>query len=371
MRRPTIVSIPDPEPIEKVKPFEDQKMTIEMVRRASVRRAWHLLPVSERRRLCEVVSSFIERSGAPLYFVAAADTVYTVWNPYAPTSIKSLRQESSSRVEVRGMVSTRDLMSIREDMMILCGLEDFEFKVQVIEHSLPLEVTLDPPTPRRMVINLTRTHTCSVCLGIIAIEEMAYYRCLQCTQEKGLLCETCFGVPSNHPLHHLLIRIPPLGTKTPSMDLLWGPSNVMPLHCFCGDVMTNSSSMHIDIYCNRCRLMVQGIRWKCALCYQYDLCHACFLKTTKNELQVCSQNLEQITQGTATQRHLRHVMSTHQPLHPMICLPYPRDGNNNEFLRPKVISQNLLAYLAKDPESEGGMVNTPTDSEKATIAAST
>eukprot|EP00796_Vickermania_ingenoplastis_P012963 gene12963-8819_t len=353
VHRPIITNIPDPEPIERVKPFEEQRLTLDMLRRASIRRAWHLLPAEERKRLCNSVAKFIEHSGAPLYFVATSDVVYSIWNPYAPTSMKSLKDDKSSKVEIRGMISTRDLLSIKDDMLQLLALEDFEFKGQVIQPSLPLEVTLDPITPRRLVVNLLRTHTCSVCLGIVAVDEMAYYRCLQCTQEKGLLCETCFGVASNHPLHHLLVRIPPLGTSEPGLNLLWGPSNVMPLHCFCDTVMTNSSGLHLDIYCNRCRSMISGIRWKCAVCYQFDLCHQCFLKATKNELHLCQQNLEQIQSGTATQRTLRHVMSTHQPLHPMICVPYARDGNNNEFLRPSVVSENLAEYLSTLDTSAG------------------
>lgn len=349
-QRPTIVHIPDPEPIDRVKPFEEQRLTLDMLRRSSARRAWHLLPVHERKRLCKSVSDFIERCGAPLYFVATSDSVYEVFNPYAPTSMKSLREDKSSKVEMRGMISTRDLRTVKEDMLLLLELEDFAFKGQVIEHSLPLEVSLDPVTPRRLVINLTRTHTCSVCLGIIAIEEMAYYRCLQCTQEKGLLCETCFGITSNHPLHHVLIRVPPLATREPSLDLLWGPSNVMPLHCFCGQVMMSTTGLHIDIYCNRCRNMIRGIRWKCAHCYQYDLCHQCFLKTTKNELLNCAQALEQLTAGTTAQKSLRHVMSTHSPIHCMICVPYARDGSNNEFLRPTVVTDDLSEYLRREPE---------------------
>lgn len=343
--RPIIVHIPDPEPIEVVKPYEEQKLTIEKLRAQSATKAWHLLPAEERKRLSSSISSFLERSGAPLYFVAHCDTVHTVWNPYAPSSLKALHMDHSSRVVLRGIVSARDILTIKDDLMTLLSLNDFRFEVQVIEHSAPLEVTLDPVTPRRMVVNLTRTHTCSVCLSIIAVDEVAYYRCLQCKQEKGLLCEACFGVASNHEAHHLLIRIPPLGTRTP-LDLLWGPTNVLPLFRFCGVLMTNTSGVHLDVYCNRCRSMIRGIRWKCAVCYQYDLCHACFLKATRDEFQLCVKCNENANAGgPQLARHMRHSMGIHQPLHPMICIPYARDGDNNEFLRPETIKGSILDYL--------------------------
>lgn len=335
MKRPTIVSIPDPEVLEEVEPFDEHQMDSEIKQRHDAsRHVWYLLPEKTRKAMWKRLTSFLKKSGAPLYVTATFDSVYTLWNPFAATSMKSLRHQKSSGFSIRGTISTRDLRSLREDMLVLLALEDIVFDVQVIEPSLPLEVALDPITPRRRVVNITRSHTCSVCFNVIAVEESSYFRCLQCRQKEGVLCEGCFQIPGSHPIHHFLLRIPPTATTEPHIDLLWGPTNVMPLPLLCGKVITASTDAHLDIYCNRCKKLVQGIRWKCAVCYEYDLCHKCFVKESKNERALC---------GAAA---LQRAKTTHIPLHPLIYIPFSRDGDNNEFLRPKVITQNLLEYLS-------------------------
>lgn len=354
-RRPTIVSIPEPELLEPhAKPFDYRLPTSEMkMQRAHDQLAWHRLSIEERGQVSRRLIRFVEETGAPLYFSATRDAVYAVWNPRATTSVKALRHQDSSHVVLRGMVTIRDLLTISETMQILLALEDFEFKAQVIRHSHPLPVILDPVTPRRRVIQFTRTHTCFSCLKILPVEKVAYYRCLQCSQENGgILCESCFAVPENHPPHHLLLRIPPWSTTTPSMDLLWGPSNILPLPRYCGEVIVNSTHTHFDVYCNLCKNVIQGIRWKCAVCYQFDACHTCFVRTCTNEEQKCVKHKNRREKGETGGPTMSQwdSMGAHEPLHPVICILYPSAGGQDDFLRPEVVSlEEMKEELQKEP----------------------
>lgn len=343
LRRPSIMSIPEPELLEHhAKPFDYLLPTSETrVLRAHDQLEWHMLSIEQRGQLSRRLIAFVEETGAPLYFSATRDAVYAVWNPRASTSVKALRHQDSSHVVLRGMVSLRDLLRIREAVKTLLSLKDFAFKVQVIKHSHPLTVTLDPITPRRRVIQFTRTHTCFACLKILPVEKVAYYRCLQCSQDNGgILCESCFAFPRSHPQHHLLLRIPPWSTTTPTMDLLWGPSNVLPLPLYCGEVVLSSNHTHRGSYCNLCKSLIEGIRWKCAVCYQFDICHSCFVKISKNEEQKCAKNRSKREKGGSytIPRAQRDTMGVHEPLHPMICILYPTDGRQDDFLRPEVLN---------------------------------
>lgn len=346
-RRPTVVFIPEPELLEpNAKPFDYLLPTSEMeVQRSHGPLVWHGLTKEERRHLGHRLIGFVEETGAPLYFSATHDAMYSIWNPRAPTSIKALRRQDRSHVVLRGMVSMRDLLKVRKELLILLTLENFEFNAQVIQHSHPLQVTLDPVTPRRQVVQICRTHTCFACLKILPVEKVSYYRCLQCSQDDGgILCESCFTITGNHPQHHLLLRIPPWSTTTPCMDLLWGPSNVFPLSRFCGKMIIHSTHAHLGVYCNYCDKIVQGIRWKCAVCYQFDSCHACFVKHSKNEVSKCTKNHIRREKGEVctSPSSVRGSTGTHEPLHPMICIPYPPDGDSNAFLRPEVLTQEEM-----------------------------
>ncbi|KAG0202321.1 hypothetical protein BGX28_005142 [Mortierella sp. GBA30] len=78
---------------------------------------------------------------------------------------------------------------------------------------------------------------------------------LQVARElKGLFLSEC-GYSNSSALH-------------PSTECKEGTSESTPS-------TGQSEAVHPNVYCDNCLIIIQGVRWKCQDCANYDLCHAC------------------------------------------------------------------------------------------------
>ncbi|EPY27681.1 hypothetical protein STCU_05629 [Strigomonas culicis] len=297
---------------------------------------WHSLTPSERASLTSAMHSFMLSVSASLSFSASVTKHFIVCNPYTEVSTKALRARQLSRVVLRGNMSDADVRRARKMWHQLIALENFHYLGQIIQSSIPLTITLLPPTPRRYVRGATPVIACSGCQQHIPIETAPHYHCIQCTQSDGCFCQSCFEAKV-HPMHHLLLRVPP-GITDLCIPLLWGPSNVTPLRCIQGQVLRAQTPIHAGIHCNRCFNPVKGIRWKCAVCHEYDLCENCFTKRMRKE----KDGIEEVRAGTY------EAMRCHLPTHPFLCIPFPRRTNAEEFLEPKKIFTSIHEFLEQD-----------------------
>lgn len=252
---------------------------------------WHRLSPVERGRLARRCGGYIAQRHLPLYFTATVTRDYVLRDAAAKDPWKAVEGMASSHVCVLGdVVTTQDITPIVPELRQLTELQDFEWGVQLIRRSAPLVSTLDPPTPQRLLQGETRCVTCAHCATLLFVDTDVHVRCLCCSSAPeakvkntsdssgissfSVFCEACAFTQRCHTPHHFLLRIP-AGCWQPSLSLLWGPSNVLPLDLFLGRFVSNASDYHYGVYCDRCRSMIRGTRWKCAVCYQYDLCDAC------------------------------------------------------------------------------------------------
>lgn len=327
--------------------------------------SWRGVPQEQRRAIAEGIGGFLTTCDAPLHFHARVDREYDIGNPYTNISTRALRSRSSSSVVLRGLATDRDLAAIKEELRLLSTLQDFVFEVQVVAMSEPLHLVVDPLTPRRIIKGLTRVVTCVKCKVGINIDAAGHLRCIHCAPPDDVLCEDCFFANEKvHPDDHIVLRVPPT-VYTPEeqqqhqaqqLSLLWGPSNLFPLPRFCGKVISNNANLHLGVYCNRCRSMIRGRRWKCAECYTYDLCHDCFLKRIQ-------QGATDPLKEAASPRMLASPPSRtrvddaghsrgHQPSHVMMCVRYGRGGDSDDFIRPRLLSLSAEEWLNSANEGD-------------------
>lgn len=314
---------------------------------------WHGLSASERARIAKHCGACITEQRLPLLFTASATRDYALRNAAETDPWKAVWSAANSHVCFLGQVITpQDIATFLPELRRLAKLKGFEWGLQIIQRSSPLLSALDPQTPQRLLRGETRCVTCSHCTALIHVDAEVHARCVQCSSadnNNGVLCEHCAFTLRCHPSHHSLLRIP-AGQWRPSLPLLWGPSNVVALDLFMGRFVSNASDYHYGVYCDRCRGMIRGTRWKCAVCYQYDLCDACararrgVMATPPTNALSLSVSASPTLQA-ATAEKLDMVPPQHDDAtHLMLYIPFAQGSQVNKFLQPKCYP-SLQAYL--------------------------
>ncbi|CBZ33665.1 hypothetical protein, conserved [Leishmania donovani] len=319
---------------------------------------WHNLTASERAHIVDRLSKHIVQRRLPLCFTACVGREYVIRNPYTSDPWKAVECVASSYVRLDGeYVTGQDLMPVATELRHMHQLDGFQFNVSIIEPSAPLVSSLNLVTPQMRVEGKTHVATCAHCELAMNVDVSAHLRCLHCasSDKSAILCEVCAFTALHHPPHHILLRIP-AGVWAPSLPLLWGPSNVAPLAVLAERFKPNPSRYHYGIYCNRCRSMIRGTRWKCARCYQYDLCDTCARIYSKRAASTKSKS-DIIARGDAPLpvmpssspsplRPTPHVapLCSEDATHPMLFIPNMQGCSANSFLKPPCTA-NLGEWL--------------------------
>ncbi|KPI85513.1 hypothetical protein ABL78_5433 [Leptomonas seymouri] len=307
---------------------------------------WHGLDRTERARIVERCGAYLIKKRFPLLFTATVTRDYLLRNPEETDPWKAVSDTASSHVCVLGeVISTHDIQPILPELRLLARLKDFEWDVQLIRRSVPLVSLLDPTTPQLLLKGKMRCVTCSSCSKRINVDVDVHVRCLYCSSSDnndGAFCEKCAFVRRCHVPHHFLVRIP-AGEWRPSLPLLWGPSNVKPLELFMDRFVSNTSDYHYGVYCDCCRNMIRGIRWKCAMCYQYDLCDTCAQARRASILTGTGsdQNTRalQASPSTAGKEVDHGAVPDHHDdaTHPMLHIPFVQGSQTDKFLQPELV----------------------------------
>ncbi|KAG5506397.1 hypothetical protein JKF63_05900 [Porcisia hertigi] len=320
-------------------------------------KSWHDIAVPERAHIADRLSKHIVQHRLPLCFTALVEREYVIRNPYTNVPWKALECIVSSHVKIDGeYVSGHDLMPVATELRSLHQLDGFEFNAAIIEPSAPLVSSLEKATTLSRVQGRMHVVTCANCQLIIDVNNVAHARCLHCSpsDRSSVLCEACAFTALCHPPHHILLRIP-AGVWAPSLPLLWGPSNVTPFPLFLGKFVSNRTGCHHGVYCDKCSMMIYGTRWKCALCYQYDLCDACNHSSgkpwtlTKSKLNTSARADALPPTMSSESSQLRTTLNVtplchHDATHPMLFIPYTQGSNPNGMLKPQC-SANLGEWL--------------------------
>ncbi|CBZ26598.1 conserved hypothetical protein [Leishmania mexicana MHOM/GT/2001/U1103] len=320
--------------------------------------AWHNLAASERAHIADRLSKHITQCRLPLCFTAFVGREYVIRNPYTSDPWRALECVASSSVRLDGeYVTGQDLMPVATELRRMHQLDGFQSNVSIIEPSTPLVSSLNLVTPQMRLEGRTHVVTCAHCQLAMDVDAVAHLRCLHCASSdtSAILCEVCAFTALHHPPHHILLRIP-AGVWAPSLPLLWGPSNVAPLAVLAERFKPNPSRYHYGIYCNRCRNMIRGTRWKCARCYQYDLCDTCasiYSKRaastkSKSGIIACGDALlpAMPTSSPSPLRPTPHVapFCSEDATHPMLFIPHLQGCSANSFVRPPCTA-NLSEWL--------------------------
>ncbi|KPA75397.1 hypothetical protein ABB37_08669 [Leptomonas pyrrhocoris] len=309
---------------------------------AAADNTWHRLAPAERARIVQRCGAYLVQQRLPLYFTATVTRDYVLRDSTATDPWQAVRDTASSHVCVLGeVITTHDIQPILAELRALAKLRDFEWGVRLIERSAPLLSSVDMTTPQRLLKGEMRCVTCSNCLTRLFVDTEAHVRCLCCSSTNsndGAFCEKCAFTLRCHTPHHFLLRIP-AGQWRPSLSLLWGPSNVVPLDLFMDHFVSNISDYHYGVYCDRCRGMIRGTRWKCAVCYQYDLCDAC--ARARRAAVPAIANGDRGTEAPpapspVTERKIDGdaVPAQHDDAtHPMIYIPFAQGSQHDKFLK--------------------------------------
>ncbi|CAD2215290.1 hypothetical protein AGDE_11581 [Angomonas deanei] len=292
-------------------------------------KCWYAVDPTERSTVLRDVEEFIHSSSASVMFSAQIDTSFTIDNPYTDISTKALGLHHSSKVSLKGTLFFDDILRLKQSFSLLASLKDFSFVGQVIERSVPFEVRLKVQTPRGRIRGEESVVVCHHCLGSIRVEREPHFQCMQCSGSARTVCEACFE-KQWHPGHHILLRLPP-NLQSLTLPLLWGPSNLAPVPLFNNTPYLTQTQPHIGIICDRCFKPFKGMRWKCSMCHQYDLCPVCFSKRIKREKE-----------PVANEGKRGHLDS-----HPFLCIPGARSTTFEELLRPKAICRSSADTLSQ------------------------
>lgn len=325
---------------------------------------WCEYPRESRAGLFGRLSRKLAQTDAPVRFSASVE------QRHQAAGTGAVCRPTSSGTALRGLISDLELPALRDELAVLAAMSDFSFEVQVVRASGPLHLALNARSPSCILRNIRRAVTCTSCAAAIDIEVSPHYRCVHCGKEEhGTLCEECAAAqrldqalkPATtasgtrialHPAWHILLRIPPLSPElihsasdraVQTIPLLWGVNNVVPLPLFCGRIIRNLSMQHFGVHCNRCLQVASGVRWKCAVCYEHDLCGRCFEALALQDRQSPSGAASAVV-----------TPSRHASWHPMLCVPHAMDGDANSIIRPYFIEDPLGALGLKSHSRCGG-----------------
>ncbi|KEG15412.1 putative beta prime cop protein [Trypanosoma grayi] len=302
---------------------------------------WHIVDKEKRKCVASAISNFVGSSDAPLRFFARVDRSYKMIHPSMSPPLRYLKSETVSQVSMSGTVSSLHVQKLMEEMRVLAQVKNFAVDVKIMKPSSPLLIQLNPITPSRYIHGMARNVTCSECFSDILIDTEHHYRCLHCDQVEGVVCPRCFA-EEKHPEHHVLLRIPTKADTT--LHLLWGPSNVAPLTRFLGTLLPNIADAHVGIYCNVCSHQVRGVRWKCATCYQYDMCDRCDRKENPQMACKCAKGVSFPAECSQSPFATFAESKSHPKEHLFLCIRRGTGPDGDECLKP-VMEHKLLETL--------------------------
>ncbi|RHW74215.1 E3 ubiquitin-protein ligase KCMF1 [Trypanosoma brucei equiperdum] len=301
---------------------------------------WHLVDKGERQRVTGEIERFLLSTDAPLRFHARVDKTYHSLGTPTSASSESHQPDVSSFVSLSGTISSLDLAKLKNALRVFAGVRNCAVNLNVIKPSCPLLVELNPATPTKYIRGVQRCVTCSECHKDILIDKEYHFRCIQCSQVNGTLCKICFE-GAKHPAHHILLR---MNVETPTtVELLWGPSNVAPLELFRGVLVTNKRNTHIGVYCNLCAQLVRGRRWKCAMCYDFDICNGC-IEENCMKFSDAGEVSFVVSDGVGHGQKNTLSSSYHTKDHMFLCVRHACGSAGDACLRP-VMEPNAVKLL--------------------------
>ncbi|KAG8347933.1 putative E3 ubiquitin protein ligase KCMF1 [Trypanosoma vivax] len=304
---------------------------------------WHLIDREERSALASSIAHHITTSGAPLKLNARVDRAYQMIRVPQSMAGKLLKPFVTSSMILSGIISTTDLLKMGKDLRALCRIKNCMIDLRVMKPSSPVTIELNPVTPTKYIYGHVRSVTCGECHREIMIDEEFHFRCIHCEQVDGVVCRRCFS-EGFHPQHHILLRVN-LNAPT-TIELLWGPSNVVPLVLFRGVLLNNTSETHVGVYCNLCSKIIRGIRWKCSVCYQFDVCDQC--DENKIRPHLVNRRISTMSRMAPSLRrgvHSAKVSVSHPKEHMFLCIRHGCGSDGDACLRPVMDTEILKSIL--------------------------
>jgi hypothetical protein len=248
---------------------------------------WHDVNPTERERILGVVADVIQRNDAPLVLESVVNIGYPAVEE-GSDDVDTLRYETetdllthgvtSSYVSLRGSCCKRiflggDAGALDAIQTIATRVRNGHVEVDVFSPSAPLQFVFDTLTPEHRVKGAYWCVTCMHCQRNIRTEREAHCRCLHCSAKQCTICVACYD-NRLHPAHHVCVKVRHT-TADVCSEPIWGSSNVGVLPTMHGKVLANASNIHHDSVCNGCKTLIQGARWKCCCCHEFELCSRC------------------------------------------------------------------------------------------------
>ena len=122
-------------------------------------------------------------------------------------------------------------------------------------------------------------------VNIVFLNQTRYFSFKQlpnCPHEAG-------WTPFQRQSTFIIVEVPGIKTVTSVIISLLLP---LLLHCISRLIICVSGVKHQNIICDGCKKHgISGMRWKCARCYDYDLCTSCYM-SDKHDLAHLFQRFE-------------------------------------------------------------------------------
>lgn len=273
----------------------------------------HDLEAEERRELLQPLLEFLEDNEAQLTFTVETVAEYGVLDPpVADSTLKSAASISSSLI-LRG-TATEGFARTVQPMLehISSRVRGVWCDVNVIEEAPPLRLTINPREAEHRVHGWGSDVTCKHCKQRVLLAKQPHFRCLHCNANDASVCTDCV---LKHDQSHVMLLL--FEGTSDVVHTLWGATNVQRLPMIRGRLVANATGQHVGVYCNSCCVPVHGVRWKCAMCHDADLCGECF-DTWRNSVRISNT------------KERRHPLS-HRFLRIACAVP----GDANVFLAPR------------------------------------
>ena len=288
----------------------------DICRRSNIMQMWEDVPKEKRDDCITRIIAVQKQSEAPLVFESNVIREFPLdQGKYSHESDLVLRAVVSSSVSMVGSAFAGHIRAFGEPLEFLKSrVKNFEFCVQTLEESDPIEIRFLPVTPEQRVKGHYHCVLCSHCRKAIDTDSSCHFQCLHCHPSESTVCDACF-TGGRHFRWHIAVKVRPGGLER--IPVLWGRSNVTMLPTIRdSEVVESDTRTHTGVYCNICREPVVGSRWKCCMCHGYDMCAACERVWWNNVLSNSHDH--------------RHLIT-----HMMMFIPLAVPGDGNQLLCPR------------------------------------
>jgi hypothetical protein len=297
---------------------------------------WHEVDMAKQTALLGRLTRCITSGDAPLVLESVVEVLYPRLSEddeegYVTESDLSYHGRKCSTLRLAGTCCTSVSDAMRNDVISVSRIRNAVVRLKVFPPAHPLQVDFDALTAEHRVKGLYYCITCTHCKKRLRTEKEGHFRCLSCPQKTAGVCFECYSNRA-HPLHHVAVKLRADISKLHPTPI-WGVGNITMLPTLQGKLVANVSKAHHDVYCNGCRKMIIGERYKCCCCHEFDFCMRCEAAWWYTTFVSGAKSPRVVVRGDDNGEESM-IVTTHPETHYFLHIRCAVPGDPSSFLQP-------------------------------------